>query len=56
MIKLKELFDFEQMKVYSDPYAKSFKSAEQIQEHGHVDKPSALRKLKVSYKLATITL
>ena len=26
MIKLKEMFDFEQMKVYSDPYSKSFKS------------------------------
>ena len=30
MIKLKEMFDIEQMKVYSDPYAKSFvKEAEE---------------------------
>ena len=52
MIKLKEIFNFEQMKVYSNPYVNSFKSPKQIQEDGHVDKPSALRKLKVSIENA----
>ena len=35
MIKLKEIFDFEQMQVYSDPYAKSFvKEAEEPEHFG----------------------
>ena len=35
MIKLKEVFDFEQMQVYSDPYAKSFvKEAEEPEHFG----------------------
>ena len=35
MIKLKEMFDFEQMKVYSNPYAKSFvKEAEEPEHFG----------------------
>ena len=35
-------------KVYSNPYATSFKSTEQINEDGHTDVPSAIRKLKTS--------
>ena len=45
MIKLTELLNVELGKVYSNPYAKSFKSPKQIQEDGHTDTPSALRKL-----------
>ena len=52
MIKLKELLNVEQGKVYSNPYATSFKSPEQIQEDGHTDTPSALRKLKVTIENA----
>ena len=33
MIKLKEVFDFEEMKVYSDPYAKSFVKEADEPEH-----------------------
>jgi hypothetical protein len=35
-------------KVYSNPYANSFKSTKQINEDGHTDVPSAIRKLKTS--------
>ena len=33
MIKLKEMFDIEQMKVYSNPYAKSFVKEADEPEH-----------------------
>ena len=38
--------------VHSNPYASSFKSKKQIEEDGHIDKPSAIRKLKVSIENA----
>jgi len=52
MIKLKELLkenaSVSMGQVHSNPYATSFKSPEQIQEDGHTDVPSAIRKLKTS--------
>ena len=51
MIKLKELLNEKTVsmgQVHSNPYATSFKSAEQIKEDGHTDVPSAIRKLKTS--------
>ena len=52
MIKLKELLkenaSVSMGQVHSNPYATSFKSPEQIQEDGHTDVQSAIRKLKTS--------
>ena len=52
MIKLKELLkenaSVSMGQVHSNPYATSFKSPEEIQEDGHTDVPSAIRKLKTS--------
>ena len=51
MIKLKELLNEKTVsmgQVHSNPYASSFKSSEQIKEDGHMDVPSAIRKLKTS--------
>ena len=55
MIKLKELLNEKTVsmgQVHSNPYASSFKSKKQIEEDGHIDKPSAIRKLKVSIENA----
>ena len=51
MIKLKELLNEKTVsmgQVHSNPYASSFKSPKQIEEDGHTDVPSAIRKLKTS--------
>ena len=55
VIKLKELLNEKTIsmgQVKSNPYATSFKSPQQIKEDGHTDKPSAIRKLKVSIENA----
>ena len=51
MIKLKKLINEKTVsmgRVHSNPYASSFKSPKQIEEDGHTDVPSAIRKLKTS--------
>ena len=51
MIKLKKLIENATVsmgQVHSNPFASSFKSPDQIKEDGHMDVPSAIRKLKTS--------
>ena len=51
MIKSKKLINEKTVsmgRVHSNPYASSFKSPKQIEEDGHTDVPSAIRKLKTS--------